>query len=316
MSAPAPRSLQYIEDYPGLTKAALQAVEPGVYLNAQAFLDEMVKQAANTIIEIDMAAALEPYVRKQEELEFGTVGTFSDEAEAATGAEAARGLRVRKDAGMMGKLLIGRAWVAYDTPGDYVLTVTDGVKTETHTVTVVEANVPVAVFTQFETDADKVDLTVAVVTGAKPLGGDISSVAEFAGSGCSDCGPRRRFKMISARGLRGSSEGDGVQGVTADVAITCDLKAAFCIIAPRIKVPIFYATVIKILENWEATSRLNFYAQHKQAWVAKEWEHLANTKYPQAWDLHSKGLANYLEQLDPLCITCGTGTSYGYTRFR
>lgn len=310
---PLPRSGMYIESHPGLTKKALQAIEPGIFLNAQAFLNEMVQDAARTVITVDMRAALEPYVRTVEELEFGTVGTFT--ADLLSNTPAPRGLRVRKNAGAMGKLLISRVWVAYDTAGTYTVTITDGIRTETHEVTVATPSERVGLFVHFETDQDRVDMTIDAGAGKKPLTGDISKIAEFASASCDSCSSRSTYRTLSARGLYAGSETDAVQGIAADVAIVCGLEAAVCLMAMRLKVPLFMATVMKILENWEATSRLNFYAQHKQEWVAAEYERIANHAYPQAWDLHSKGMARYLEQLDPLCVTCGTGTGYGYSRF-
>jgi hypothetical protein len=311
---PAPRSGQYIEDYPGLSKTALQAIEPGVYLNAQAFLDDMVRQACNKIIEADMALALEPYIRTRTELEFGKVGTWSEVL--STGTDAKRGIRVRKNAGTMARIVIARVWIALDTPGDYTLNVKGGSDAQTFTFTVDEANMPVAVFTQFESEADMVDVWVVLPDGVKALGGDLSPFAEFASGHCTDCGPRSSFRMLTARALLGTTETDDVQGVIAEVGITCGLGPAVCLMAQRIKVPIFYATVLQVLENWEASARMNFHAQHKQEWVAKEWEFLANKRYPEVWDLHSKGMARFLEELDPICITCGTGTSYGYSKVR
>lgn len=310
--APAPRSRQYIESYPGITKAALQSIEPGVFLNAQAFLDACVEDALNTIVAVDLRTALEPYVRTREELEFGKVGQFDEELENAEAV--ARGLRITKKAGYMGALLVGRAWVGYDTAGTYVLTVTDGEKTDAFDVLITNPELPVEVFVQFETLKDRVDLTITPVA-QRPHSGSTTEVADFRASNCDTCDTGGAFKMIKAAGLKDGVESEVLQGITADVAVTCDPMAAVCMFAPHIKVPIFYATVIKVLENWEATGRMNFFAQHKQEWVAQQWEYLVNRKYPEVWDLHSKGLAKYLAELDPICITCGTGTTYGYSRF-
>ena len=302
-----PTSGFWIEDYPGITKQALQSIEPGVYLNARTFLDNLTRQAWDTIVGVDARNTLEPYIRMKEAYEFGMLGEFADTGYLEGSAER-RGLRVRKSAGVMGVLSIARVWVKSQTAGTFTITVTDGITPKTFTVVTVEDEA-VAVWTHYTTERDRVDITITDAA-FEPSEGDTSATAEYAN--CTTCGGTYEFNTLKAQGLYGEEEANDLQGITVEGGLTCDIAPAVCMLAPQLKVPIFYATVIKVLENWEATSRMNFFAQHKAEWVAATYRDLVDTKYPVAWDLHSKGLAAFASRLDSLCIDCGTGTHGGY----
>lgn len=305
----APKSGQYIEDYAGLTRASLQAIEPGVWNNCQTFLDDMVRQAAIQVVDVDARAAIEPYLRVRDDMDAGLIGVFGDTA--AVEADAKRGLRVKKTTGILGKIVVGRVWVKSTAGGTFTVTITDGTKTTTEDVVVV-ADVAAALWPHFDTFEDTVDITITDAAFV-PYGGDTSSTAEYAN--CTSCSTGGKWQTLSGRALHADTETDKLQGITAEVSIGCDLSNAICLIAKPLRVPIFFATVMKVLENWEATPRMNFFAHHQKEWAEKTYANLVNKQYPTAWDLHSKGLARYLEQLDPVCVDCGSGNAGGYGFF-
>lgn len=308
--APAPRSGMYIEDYPGITRTALQAIEPGVWLNAQAFLDAMVASAWTNVVEVDARAAIEDYIVPAEALEVGRVGVFSESTLPPVGTR--RGLRIRKNAGSLSKLLISSVTVRADLAGTFALTITDGTTPATFDVVISADRVghDVTEWVHYETAAASVDITITDA-GFVPYTGSTQQTRHF--SSCRGCDNGvSTYAAISGRGLTAAGETDAVQGISANVALTCDIAPAVCLLATRLKVPIFYATVMQILRNWEATPRMNFYAQHKAEWLEREWHRLSEERYPQAWDLHAKGLARFASQLDPLCVDCGTGTRLVY----
>lgn len=302
------RSGFYIESFPGITKAALQAIEPGVYLNAKAFLDQLVQDAWINIVGLDVGQALEPYIRAKDALEFGTLGEYDEEATYLAGEAVPRGYRLEKHAGMMGKLQVARVWVKAEDAGTFTITITDGKTPLTLTVEA-EAGTKIPVWAHYTTERDRVDITITDAA-FKPAVGDTSDTATFAT--CTNCPGSSMFQTLRGFGLKSGTTGDALQGIIVEGGLQCDIGLAVCMLAPQLKVPIFYATVMKVLENWEATARMNFFAQHKAKWVEATYKNLADKVYPTAWELHSKGLAVFASQLDGQCVDCGTGTHGGY----
>ncbi len=305
---PAPRFGLYIEDFPGLTKTSLQAIEPGVWLNCQAWLNDLVRQAWTTIVEVDARAALEPYLKDRASLEFGMLGVFDETATYQVGQAGARGLRVKKNAGILAKLAVSRVWIHAQDAGTFTLTVTDGKNPASFDVTVTAGEAE-GVWVHYETERDVIDITIADAL-FKPANGDTKSSSLFAS--CTSCNGSSSYKMMVGRGLNLGVEADPMEGIAAQCGIVCAVEPAVCILAPRLKIPLFYAVVLKVLETWEASSRMNFFAQHKAEWVKATHEHVAKNLYPQAWDLHAKGLAAFASKLDTVCVECGTGTRAGY----
>lgn len=169
----------------------------------------------------------------------------------------------------------------------------------------------IQVWVHYETDRDTVKITIAD-DDFQPATGNTKKTKRF--STCHGCTGLYKYQTLCASGLVDGVEAEDLQGIVAEAGITCSVEPALCILAPRLKVPVFYAVVIKALETWSATNRMNFVAQHKMDWVEANLAHLRTNLYPQAWDLHAKGLAAFASQLDSLCVDCGTGTNAGYGR--
>ena len=300
-----PTSGLHVEDLPGFGCNSIAAVEPGKYGNAQTFINEKLDTAGKMILD-RMRNYLEPYVQERGTKEAGFIGTWGTEY--GTGVSTKVGVRVRVDGGPMLVPSVPRLWIqCEDTIADLTIYVKDGNNVHEFPATVTGGGVINDLWLNFEPKAKTVDIYVTD-DRFKPLRGDTQGTKYF--SNCAGCSGHGRYRGIAGGGLLGETEGTTLQGIMPEVVLLCSIDPVACLLLKRFRFAVLYQFGILVLEEWLATSRLNYFAIHSKEWAAASLELWNTVELPRHMKTNTHTLASFISQLDPDCLECGTGGTY------
>ena len=79
----------------------------------------------------------------------------------------------------------------------------------------------------------------------------------------------------------------------------------------RLRWAVLYQFGVEVLDEWLATSRMNYMGIHGKEWAAEkrpEWQNEVEVKLEQ----QAPHLATLIEKLSPECTRCGRGLTLGY----
>lgn len=302
-----PLSSLHWEDLPGFSTVSLAKVEPGKYLDAKTYAQEKLNTAGLMILD-RLRNHLEPFVTERGPVESGYIGTFTD-ASPLTGDATKRGVRIRVEGGAMLVPLVSKVWLRSSTTiADLVVKVKDADRIIEFPCSVV-ADVETEVWIHHEARSKTVDIYVEDVRFT-PHTGSTEGTSYF--TTCSDCSGHARYKHLAGGGLVGETEGTTLQGIRAEVTMVCSLLPVACVLLKRFKWAVLYQAGILILQEWGATPRTNYFSIHSKEWAVATMEEWNTIELPRAYKTHAGTLASYVSQIDPDCLECGTGASYGY----
>lgn len=292
-----------IEQLPGLYRKSLAQINPGKYLNAQAFLDEKVITAGDMVI-TRMRNYLEEFVVERGTREAGTVGTFNDTALGASASP--RGVRVKLNpsAGALMLPLIPRVWIKSNTTkAGVTVKVKDGARIVEYPVDLV-AGEEVELWLHFEAQTKQVDITIED-DDVDVYGGSTTGTTYFAD--CNTCSRVGLYKEISGSGLLASAETDELQGIKAEVITVCSIMQAACMLLGRYKWAVLYQVGILICDEWDASDRANYFTLHSKEWARAQSEKWNMIDLPRHMKTSNNQLLALVRNLDPKCLECGTG---------
>lgn len=305
----APKSGLFVEDLPGISMESMAAVEPGKYVNVQTFIDEKMRTAGQMVSD-RIRATLDEYVRARGPKEAGTVGTWDAEGTTIASSVNPRGLRITFGGGAMSMGSVSRIWLRSSTAvTGLVVTLRDGPETRTYTVDL-EADVETELWLNYEARTKSVDITVAE-DDFTPVTGSTKGTRYF--STCSTCGQLGRYATISGTGLLNGASTDELQGMRAEVVMLCSIDPVLCILLKRYRFAVLYQWGVLVLQEWLASPRTNYFTIHSRDWAAGTVELWEKVELPRALKAQNSTLAHFVSQLDPECLTCGSGAHYGYS---
>jgi hypothetical protein len=305
-----PKSGLYVEDLPGFSTVSLAAVEPGKYLTAQAFIDEKMRAAGQMILD-QLRVHLGQYVQEAQPRESGTVGSF--DTNTLAGAATKRGVQIRVDGGALTTPMVPRVWLkCEDDIADLVLKVSDGYTTIEHTISVVGGGVENEVWLNFEGRNKTVQVWVEDIR-FKPFTGTAKGTKFF--SSCTTCGHyyHSAYRFIAGGGWDGTTELTTLLGIRAEVVVMCSLEPIACILMKRFRWAVLYQFGALVLQEWLASSRVNYFSIHSKDWAAASLEKWESVDIPKHMKPHLKTLAAYVSQMDEHCIECGVGVVYAHS---
>lgn len=303
-----PKSGLFIEDLAGINCANLASVEPGVYLNAQEFLAQKVAVSCDIVLQ-DLREIVEPFVKERSALEAGTVGEFASPASPLTGSASQRGLRLRINAGRLSRLLVDRIWIRSASAVETVVKVKDGDKVTEFPVSL-EAGKENELWLHYQADQKQVDIVIEDAA-YQPHSGTTIATKYF--STCTTChGGGAMYTYLSGSALLAGAETDTLQGIVAECSLVCDIELAACMMLKKVKWPVLIQTGIQILQELVASGRMNYWTIHSKDWAKEQIEFWHRVEYKRMFKHHAAGMAAFLSNLDPHCLTCGTGTVYTY----
>lgn len=302
----APVSKLHVEALPGVYRKSLSQVEPGKYLNAQAFVDDKLNIAGMMIMD-RMRNYLEPFVNEKGSKEAGTVGTF-DDASPLSGTATKRGLRITVGGGAMVMPLLSRVWIKCDaTIEGLEVKVKEGTKETTYTVDTI-ADTEVELWLHYEGRAKTLEVTIAD-TRFHPSTGSTAGTKYF--STCHTCNRAGLYKYITGTGLLGTNETTALQGIRAEVVTMCSLDPVACILLKRYRFAVLYQFGILLLQEWDASDRTNYFTLHSKEWAQAQAEQWNMIDLPRHMKTANDQLVHFIRNLDPDCLTCGTGPNFG-----
>lgn len=301
-----PKSGLHVEELPGISWAALAAVEPGKYLNAQTFIDEKLETAGKMIVD-RIRATLSQYVEEAGPKEAGFIGTWSEDYLAGVATKV--GVRVRTDGGAMLRSIISRVWIwSEDDIADLVVKVKDGPNECEWTVSVVGGE-ETEVWLNYQAKTVKVDVYVEDVR-FKPRTGDAQGTAYF--SNCTGCSSHGRYRGIAGGGLSGETESATLRGIKPEVVLICSIDPVVCILLKHFRFAVLWQFGCLVLQEWIASPRTNYFTIHSKEWAAATLEMWMTIELPRAMKDPTKYLAHFISQLDPGCLICGEGANYSH----
>lgn len=299
-----PTSGLYADDLPGISTISLANIEPGKYASAAAMVQQKVAIAVKKVGD-RVKEVLAQYLEENATVEAGEVGTFNSDVLAGTAD--ARGLRIGLDGTQLMHLLIPRIYVKAAASGEFEVLLKDGPEERTFTVNCV-ANEVAMLDVHYLAKTKQVDITITDAA-FKAVSGTTFNTRYFAT--CVACGRNCKYRHISGVGLLKGEEVDAVQGIGAQVVVTCAFERALCMLLQRLRWAVLYQFGVEVLDEWLATSRMNYMGIHGKEWAeAKrpEWMQEVEIKLEQ----QAPHLATLIEKLSPECTRCGRGLSYGY----
>lgn len=304
-----PVSGLYVEDLSGITMAALVGTDAGKYIDAQTYIDEKMRFAAELLME-RVKLHLEKWMQDRGILEAGTLGRWANPSVSLAPVLLDRGLRIEATGGPMATLNVTRVWIASKVSVDNLQVVlTDGSKTETYTIDV-QAEVPYELWLNYEAETRRVDVTITD-DRFEPMSGTVVPMWTY--SDCDTCPKGGLYKHLRGRGLYDGTETDVLQGVVGEAMVDCRLSAIGCLLMRRMRLPLLYQWGILVLEEWLASSRANYFTIHSKEWAAWQVEQWKTVDMPRLMKSSLEPLAAFIRGVDPGCFTCGSGAKYANT---
>lgn len=294
------------EDLPGFGVKSMAAIEPGKYLNAVTFGREKLHVAGSMILD-KMRAAIEPYVQERGVKEAGYIGTYTDESP-LTPSLTGRGIRVRVDGGPMLLPTIPRIWLKSSTAvSNLVVKVKDGNTITEFPLDSLPADQETEVWLHYEAANKQVDIFVENASFA-PYTGDTQGTKYF--TNCTGCAGHARYVGIAGGGLVGSTETTILQGMRAEVVLLCSIDPIACILLKRYKWAVAFQAGILVLQEWGPSDRANYFTLHGREWAKETADGWNLVELPRAMKTNNETLVAFLRNMDPTCLTCGSGPSY------
>jgi len=122
--------------------------------------------------------------------------------------------------------------------------------------------------------------------------------------GCSSCSPSEGFKTSGYIDGNSSTEAYGFIPV---LSIECVQEKAICTILHQVSQGVLYACGVAVLQEWQASDRLNYLSLHSDDWVAakiEEW----NAKAEHFYITNSTSINKFIQRVDPICYVCNETT--------
>lgn len=297
--SPAPRSGLFIDDLPGLSLANVSQGASSKLPTAAVMAEAKITYAAKLIeaeLLVKMSAFGNPaYNLVTDTLEVGY--PLNDTTSLGSGTAAVRFERC----GTMGlrDLRILTLVLHPLGDGDITVTVTDGVESETQTVTAV-SGIALPVYSTFTTQRDHIDVQIATAVPMRQMRLWDNTLANKCDCSCGhvQCG------NITAKGLLNGSWNVYTHGIQVRAAIVCNPAKALCLIPDnQLGVLMQYRAAIELLR--EATynaEALNYFTEHAKLPVLLK-ELVAY--YDQFWATVLPAVSNALIQADNTCFDCG-----------
>lgn len=299
-----PTSGLYADDLPGISTLSLANIEPGKYATAAAMVQEKVALAVKKVAD-RVKEVLAQYLEESATVEAGEVGTLNgDPIDASPNA---RGLRVSLDGTQLMHLLIPRLYVKAAASGEFEVLLKDGANERTYSVQCT-ANQVAMLDIHYLAQTKQVDITITDPL-FQPVSGTTFDTRYF--STCVACGRPCKYRHIAGVGLLKDAEVDVAQGIGAQVVVTCAFDRALCMLLRRLRWAVLYQFGVEVLDEWLATSRMNYMGIHGKEWAAEkrpEWQNEVEVKLEQ----QAPHLATLIEKLSPECTRCGRGLTLGY----
>lgn len=298
-----PTSELYIDMLEGISMKSLSNIVGADKLTAQKLVDEkttlvgeLLKANPNLMLLNDAVEhSIDSLVSKD----------FKDDF--TTGEAINRGIRIEKKRGQLTKLVVERFYFKSHTAvTDLVITITDGVQSETHTVTA-EADEEVIVEANFSTN----NLWVTITYNSdvvEPYIGTICPYNTFLDADCHGCDGSKSLKLKT---IEGNEFLIAYRGIRVDASVQCDREKMICLIAQNQKMAILYLVGAEILKEWYSSDRINYLAINSKEWAkekAIEWESKGN----EILFNNSQGIRRYIESKQRECFICNQ-VNYGYT---
>jgi len=302
----APTSNAYITDLEGISLKTMASIESGKWLNAQNMLNQIMRivgqEAQERIREILGDAIVEDSV------ETIFAKSFCDEY--WDQADGNPGILIEKRPTSLSNLFVSNFYFkSHVSVSGLVVTVTDGVESETHNITA-EADEEVTVPINFETLQNSIRITYSSTDGVSddgvsPYRGSISGRIIHSCSKCENTGTN--YLMISGLDFSGN-ESSEYYGIKADVQLVCNTEKMVCLIARRYPMIFKYMAGVKVAREWAYSDRMNFLALSSKD-DAKELALHFDQMQKQLWFDNGSAISRLLRSAEAKCFTC-TGVQY------
>ncbi len=184
--------------------------------------------------------------------------------------------------------------------GAVTITVTDGDQTQTVTPTlVIGENIVDLSFTSRHSEIH------IFADGSAHQFGELDCGQTI---GCSKC----HDEAISVTGYKDGSSASKAYGFIPDLCLVCNEDRVKCAMLHQAKEGALYYAGVKILEEWQASDRLNYLILGSEEWIVmkkEEWAQMAK----HFTEGRIRTIGNYLRRLDPNCYKC-QGITQAYSR--
>ncbi|WP_338764162.1 hypothetical protein WAF17_21165 [Bernardetia sp. ABR2-2B] len=132
------------------------------------------------------------------------------------------------------------------------------------------------------------------------------SQAYLPSTGCTSCGGGSVNVLDVYNGLKIR----GGYGVSADVAVACDMERVKCFMLNELAYVARYRAVMYLIQDAALTDRMNFFAQNAQEDLEAFGKHISS-KYYSLLNRKIVHLKSLLSQQDKNCFACSTGVKRG-----
>ena len=298
----------YIEQLEGISIKNIAAIEDGKYDSAKALIQEKVEFAGNLVFN-EARKFLDAKVIGNETMASASVGVIRKSGLNYYDEEAGnRGISICKRRTPLSKIKIDTvSGISNTTATGVVITIEDSETKKTFTTDMV-AGERFYIDVDYTSDNDKVLIywdTTNIEAAVTWLEGSHYNY------GCGHCMNNDPFLHI--RGYNDGKDSQGTFGLTANIRLICDLDLALCRLSKDLAYPILYKAGILILQEWLASTEVNFLTVHSQDWAEnkiKEWEQI---DYKTTFKVASKKITDYITSLDRHCFQKNT-YRYGFIR--
>ena len=284
----------------------MASIETGKWLNAQNMLNQIMRivgqEAQERIREILGDAIVEDSVESIFAKNF--CDQYWDQQDGTPGI-----LYEKRQTALSNLFLSTFYFKSHIAVSGLVITITDGVQSETHTITA-EADEEVAVAVNFQTTQNYIRITYSSTAGVSddgvsPYRGSISGRMVHSCSKCDNTGTN--YLMVSGIDFSGN-ESSEYYGIKADVQLVCNTEKMVCLIARKYPMIFKYMAGVKVAREWAYSDRMNFLALSSKD-DAKELAMHFDAMQKQLWFDNGAAISRLLRSAEAKCFTC-TGVQY------
>lgn len=299
------KSNLYVEDIPGLSVVTIASAAGPEAQSA----NEVVADACRLAFERFKSDITANLAISYSEKAIDTVGNFKFGDNVESPEVGSGGMRVKFTRTAYSRLRINRFYFkSAAAVTNKVITITDGVKIETHTISAA-ADEELIVETNFFSHQGPIEISYDA-SDAVPY---TKSIAGHSSLACESCtNQNHSTSRIACYGFYpGQTNTSVLYGLHVDATLECDGEKAMCSILPTAKMQMLYLVGHILFEKRISSNRLNWitisgkeYAQEKSA----EYE----DKYLQLLKNTERSIMSYLQRVDPVCTSCRT-LQYSYS---
>lgn len=282
-----PTSGLYVNDLPGIHFTKADAVADTDYATGIEMIEDKIDYAIR-LVTSEIKRFVMPYFKLHSAIGHYMGGEFDDDLGYHAVDANDRGIRIDIPESTLGRIIVNRVTVLFDSVGLNDIEITDGELTTNYAVTLV-AQTEQTVEINYRANRKRIFITLDN-TALQPAEGN-------ANMSCSG------YDVLDVKGWTGAGVSSNNYGIRADITVICDPDAVACLLKDVLGPAVLYRFGVEFMKEAIETDRLNYFTLLNRDQMIESLERFENDYKEEMMSL-SRTIPKLLRKLDPMCIDC------------